>query len=105
MLADGVKALVAAVMVDKGPNKAYSLVRELVTPRLGTLDVGDLLQFKHPKVVLKATLGEKSMPPPEYKLLNESGRLSHSPTFHVGVFAGDQCLGEGWFFCLLVCFC
>ncbi|SCU85318.1 LAMI_0C10836g1_1 [Lachancea mirantina] len=60
------------------------------------LDVSKLFQFEHPTRELSALCRREGLIPPVSKLLAESGRLSKAPVFIVGVFSGDEKIGEGF---------
>lgn len=54
-----------------------------------------LLQAKSPKLLLTALLKREQKEPPMARILKESGRLTHTPAFIVGIFSGNQKLAEG----------
>lgn len=88
-------AVVGAVYVDHSPAAARELVHQLVLAELAEKDAKELVCFQHPKLVLTELLKNENSPPPVTRLVRESGRLTHFPTFVVGVYSGDKCLGEG----------
>lgn len=90
-----VAAVVGAVYVDHGSAAARELVRHLVVAELVEKDAKELICFQHPKLVLTEVLKQRNSPPPVTRIVRESGRLTHFPTFVVGVYSGDKCLGEG----------
>ncbi|KAB5594882.1 60S ribosomal protein l3 [Ceratobasidium theobromae] len=59
-------------------------------------DMRALLKFGDPKLMLIHTTRKYQREPPVSRLLQESGRMSNSPTFVVGVFSGQEKLGEGF---------
>ncbi|KAG9091886.1 hypothetical protein FS749_016158 [Ceratobasidium sp. UAMH 11750] len=59
-------------------------------------DLRSLLKFSDPKLALVNTVQKYQREPPISRLLAESGRASNSPTFVVGVFSGEDKLGEGF---------
>jgi dsRNA-specific ribonuclease len=127
-VADTFKALVGAVLLDQGPTAAAAFARKVVSPRLDSINVEDLLSLRHPKVTLAKFLARDKQPAPKYRsvtehpatpggraggwspcrflrcsppplfstplvlsrVLNETGRLTHLPTFQVAVFSGDK---------------
>ncbi|KAF8754078.1 Ribonuclease III [Rhizoctonia solani] len=60
------------------------------------LDIRPLLKYSDPKLALIHTVRKYQREPPVSRLLQESGRESNSPTFIVGVFSGEDKLGEGF---------
>ena len=95
VIGQSMAAVVGAVYADRGPKAARELVRQLVVAELVEKDIKELICLQHPKLVLKELLKHKGFPPPVTRLVRESGRLTHFPTFVVGVYSGDKCLGEG----------
>ncbi|KAG8748150.1 hypothetical protein FRC10_008883 [Ceratobasidium sp. 414] len=59
-------------------------------------DLRSLLKFSDPKLALIHAVRKYRREPPISRLLAESGRASNSPTFVVGVFSGEDKLGEGF---------
>ena len=88
-------AVLGAVYNDKGPLAARKIVGEFIIPVLKTADLRELIKLQHPSFVLRAILKEKGKSPPKIRLLSETGRLSHFPSFVVGVYSQEQLLGEG----------
>ncbi|KDN50692.1 hypothetical protein RSAG8_01190, partial [Rhizoctonia solani AG-8 WAC10335] len=60
------------------------------------LDIRPLLKYKDPKLALIHTTRKYQREPPISRLLQESGRQTNSPTFIVGIFSGEDKLGEGF---------
>ncbi|CAE6519331.1 unnamed protein product [Rhizoctonia solani] len=60
------------------------------------LDIRPLLKYSDPKLALINTVRKYQRDPPISRLLQESGRQSNSPTFIVGIFSGEDKLGEGF---------
>lgn len=58
--------------------------------------VGDLLKFTNPFIVLKYTLAKYGREPPVARLLRESGRASATAMFVVGSYSGSMKLGEAY---------
>ncbi|EGF97802.1 uncharacterized protein MELLADRAFT_27059, partial [Melampsora larici-populina 98AG31] len=58
--------------------------------------VGDLLKFTNPFIVLKYTLAKYDREPPVARLLRESGRASATAMFVVGSYSGSMKLGEAY---------
>ncbi|KAH9464361.1 hypothetical protein MJO28_001965 [Puccinia striiformis f. sp. tritici] len=58
--------------------------------------VGDLLKFTNPFLVLKYTMAKYHREPPVARLLRESGSASATPIFVVGSYSGTLKLGEAF---------
>ena len=61
-----------------------------------SLDLRPLLKFRDPKTSLARTVSKFDRPRPVSRLLKETGRLSNSPMFVVGIYSGADKLGEGF---------
>ena len=60
------------------------------------LDVSKLFMFEQPTRELAKLCEREGLQRPISKLTAESGRLSKAPVFIIGVFSGDEKLGEGF---------
>lgn len=60
------------------------------------LDITRLFEFEQPTRELARLCERENLERPISRLLAESGRLSKSPVFIVGVFSGEEKLGEGF---------
>lgn len=60
------------------------------------LDITRLFEFEQPTRELARLCEREKLERPVSRLLAESGRLSRSPVFIVGVFSGEEKLGEGF---------
>ncbi|KEP49790.1 60S ribosomal protein l3 [Rhizoctonia solani 123E] len=60
------------------------------------LDIRPLLKYHDPKLALISTVRKYQREPPISRLLQETGRQTNSPTFIVGIFSGEDKLGEGF---------
>eukprot|EP01147_Barroeca_monosierra_P003762 gene3762-6285_t len=58
-------------------------------------NLSDFIKLEHPRVVLQHIHASSGLPPLDYRVIEETGRASHLPTFMIGVFAGESCLGTG----------
>ena len=88
-------AVLGALYHDQGPLAARKMVQDIILPILKTTDIRDCIKLQNPASVLNEILKMQGKPPAEARLIRESGRLSHFPTFVVGVFSDGQMLGEG----------
>ena len=52
-------------------------------------------RFRHPKFVLQQLLQSRKMGPLTTRVVQESGRMTHHPTFLMGAFSGETMLGQG----------
>ena len=87
--------VVGAVYRDQGPKFAKKLVHEVVIAQLSGQDLQEVVKLQHPRFMLHALLRQQGKPKPLTRLISESGRATHFPSFVVGVFSGETCLGEG----------
>ena len=88
-----VHALLASVYLHLGRRAAKLFFKEHIISR--HLDVSKLFEFKAPTRDLAKLCAREGFPGPVARILSETGRLSRSPVFVVGVFAGNERLGEG----------
>lgn len=58
------------------------------------LPLHTLFQFKHPTRDLSRLCAREGFESPVARLISETGRLSRTPVFVVGVYSGDEKLGE-----------
>ncbi|KAI9474255.1 MAG: ribonuclease III domain-containing protein [Benjaminiella poitrasii] len=94
VLADCFNALVGIIFQEQGIDAAKSFVHNFVLSR--DFDISPVLKVKEPKRHLSALLRQLQMKSAESRLLSETGRLSSSPVFIVGVFSGKKKLAEGF---------
>ena len=91
----GVCAIIGCLYIDQGPEAAKKFVEDVVLAQLKGKDLTELIKLQHPKYMLQTILKESGKPPPVSRLVRESGRATHLPSYVVAVFSGDRCLGEG----------
>ncbi|KAK7017594.1 hypothetical protein R3P38DRAFT_2983962 [Favolaschia claudopus] len=60
------------------------------------VDVRSMIKFVDPKKALKEMVAKFGRDPPKSRLLKETGRFSNSPVFVVGIYSGEDKLGEGF---------
>ena len=84
-----------AVYRDKGPKVTKQLVHETILPQLAGQDLEEVVKLEHPRLLLNMILSKQNRPKPVARLISESGRATHFPSFVVGIFSGESCLGEG----------
>ena len=91
--ADFVRAVVGAVYAHSGRESVKAFVQAHVLAR--RLDFGRLFKFKLPTRELARLCAREGFEPPVARLLSETGRLSRTPVFVVGIYSGKDKLGEG----------
>lgn len=87
--------VLGAIYQDRGPQSTKKLVHETIITQLSGQDLQEVVKLQHPRFMLNAILSKQKQPKPVSRLINESGRATHFPSFVVGVFSGEKCLGEG----------
>jgi large subunit ribosomal protein L44 len=60
------------------------------------VDLASMLKFQDPKRVLSSTCAKYGRERPQSRLIAETGRLSNTPLYVVGVYSGKLKLGEGF---------
>ena len=94
-MAVAVRSIVAGVYsVDSDLNRTRKFISDYILSR--KLDVKKLFAFEQPTRELAALCRREGLERPVSKLIAENGRLSKSPLFIVGVFSGEEKLGEGF---------
>ena len=92
--ANFVDALVGAVYLHLGRRAAKLFVSEHIMSR--HLDMSKLFQFRQPTRDLCRLLAREGYASPVARLKSETGRESRHPVFVVGVYTGNEELGEGY---------
>ncbi|KAI8629565.1 ribonuclease III domain-containing protein [Xylariaceae sp. FL1651] len=90
--ANFVRAVVGAIYLHCGSESAKSFVKSHVLSR--QLDLANLFNFKLPQRELVRLCARENFDPPVARLLSETGRLSRTPVFVVGIYSGRDKLGE-----------
>lgn len=88
-----VRAVVGAIYTHTGREAARSFIKAHILAR--QLDLARLFNFKLPTRELSRLCAREEFDAPVARLLSETGRLSISPVFVVGIFSGNDKLGEG----------
>jgi dsRNA-specific ribonuclease len=88
-----VRALVGALHLHAGPEAGKAFHAEHVLSR--HLQLHQLFAFTHPTRDLSRLCAREGFEPPVARLISETGRHSRSPVFVVGVYSGEDKLGEG----------
>lgn len=92
ILADVIESLIAAVYLDGGVESARRLVMRLFDELLDTPE--SVLKSSDAKSALQELLSARHLPPPHYRLLEESGP-PHARLYRFQVLVGDEAAGEG----------
>ena len=88
-----VRALAGALHLHAGAAASKSFHSEHILSR--HLHLHQLFNFNHPTRDLSRLCLRENFEPPVARLVSETGRHSRSPVFVVGVYSGDEKLGEG----------
>ncbi|KAL9557525.1 hypothetical protein MBANPS3_001332 [Mucor bainieri] len=94
VLADCMNALVGAIYQEQGQDAAKKFVHDFVLSR--DFDVRPGIKVQEPKRHLSILMKQLNKQPAVSRLLSETGRHSSAPVFVVGVFSGENKLGEGF---------
>ena len=92
ILADVVESIIAAVYLDGGLDSAERVVMRLFKDLLDT--PVSILKISDAKSELQELLSARRLPPPCYRLLEESGP-PHSRQYRFQVLMADEIVGEG----------
>ncbi|KAI1103093.1 54S ribosomal protein L3 [Jackrogersella minutella] len=88
-----VRAVIGAIYLYCGRESAKTFVKGHVLSR--KLDLENLFEFKLPTRELARLCARENFDAPVARLLSETGRLSRTPVFVVGIYSGRDQLGEG----------
>ncbi|MCJ1338280.1 hypothetical protein MMC09_003566 [Bachmanniomyces sp. S44760] len=88
-----VRAVMGAVYLHGGRKAAKIFFKEHILSR--HLEVGKMFEFKQPTRDLSRLCAREGFASPIARILAETGRMSRHPVFVVGVFSGNDKLGEG----------
>jgi dsRNA-specific ribonuclease len=88
-----VRALMAAIYLHAGRPSAKSFYRNHFMSR--QLNMSTLFQFRYPTRDLNRLCAREGFQSPVARIISETGRKSRHPVFVVGVFSGNDKLGEG----------
>ncbi|KAH8680949.1 ribonuclease III domain-containing protein [Xylariales sp. PMI_506] len=91
--ANFVRAVVGSIYVHCGREAAKSFVKSHFLSR--RLDLENMFQFQLPTRELARLCAREDFDPPVARLESETGRLSRTPVFVVGIYSGRDKLGEG----------
>ncbi|KAI0469490.1 ribonuclease III [Xylaria cf. heliscus] len=90
--ANFVRAVIGAVYLHCGAETAKMFIRSYILSR--QLDFESLFEFRLPQRELTRLCARENFDPPVARLLSETGRLSRTPVYVVGIYSGGDQLGE-----------
>ncbi|KAI9100997.1 ribonuclease III domain-containing protein [Phlyctochytrium arcticum] len=88
------QALIGALYQDKGPRATRQFIQKYILSR--SVDMEEHLKLNNPKGLLVSITKSLGLARPVSRLIKETGRLSSSPVFIVGIYSGTDILGEGY---------
>ncbi|KAL5342407.1 ribonuclease III domain-containing protein [Aspergillus crustosus] len=88
-----VRAVVGAIYLHAGRAAAKRFFEQHILSR--HLDISSLFNFSQPARDLAKLCARESYERPVAKIISETGRLSRHPVFIVGIYSGQDKLGEG----------
>lgn len=88
-------AVIGVLYERQGGRSARSFVTDFIISQLASGDLSELLRYQHPRFMLQAILKSMGKPSATSRLVRESGRATHFPSFVVGVYSEGELLGEG----------
>ncbi|KAJ3288405.1 hypothetical protein HK104_008187 [Borealophlyctis nickersoniae] len=88
------QALIGALYQDKGAKVTRQYVSAHFLSR--AVDMDAHFKLANPKYLLNKIVEQKGQPRPVARLLKETGRLSRTPVFIVGMYSGILKIGEGY---------
>lgn len=91
--ANFVRAVVGSVYLHSGSAAAKKFVKDHILSRY--LQISSLFQFKEPARELSRLCAREGFEYPVARVLSETGRRSRHPVFVVGIYSGNDMLGEG----------
>ncbi|RMZ86403.1 hypothetical protein DV736_g6369, partial [Chaetothyriales sp. CBS 134916] len=91
--ANFVRALTGAIYLHAGRPAAKQFYRDNFMSR--QLNMASLFQFRHPTKDLSRLCAREGFQSPIARIISETGRRSRHPVFIVGVYSGNDKLGEG----------
>ncbi|KAJ5224767.1 uncharacterized protein N7469_008270 [Penicillium citrinum] len=88
-----VRAVVGAIYLHAGRQAAKRFFEQHILSR--HLNISELFNFSQPARDLARLCARENFEAPVAKIISETGRKSRSPVFVVGIFSGQDKLGEG----------
>ncbi|KAK3066805.1 54S ribosomal protein L3 mitochondrial [Teratosphaeriaceae sp. CCFEE 6253] len=87
-----VRALTGALFLHAGRPATLAFHKDHILSR--HFDLHTMFNFTHPTRDLSRLCARENYEPPVARLISETGRLSRTPVFVVGVYSGENLLGE-----------
>lgn len=88
-----VRALVGAIALHSGRDAARAFIKAHMLSR--NLDLTTMFRFEHPVRDLSRLCARENFEYPVARILSETGRRTRHPLFVVGIYSGNDKLGEG----------
>nr|CAG4646587.1 EOG090X0DYO [Macrothrix elegans] len=89
------KALVAALEVSSGEERAKVFVQDLVLTQIYGMDVNELWTISNPVGILSDILKREGRGEPEFRLVKKTGSNTILAVYHVAVYSDKQFIAEG----------
>lgn len=88
-------AVFGAVQTDLGAKAVSKLIKDFVLSNVQDVELKNTLTFTTPKLMLQNLMKRQGREWPVPRLIKETGRLTHFPTFVVGFYVDGHLIGEG----------
>lgn len=95
-LADTLLAILGALQISSGDEKAYLFVRDFICTQLNQTDVLDIWEIVAPFETLKNYCAENKLGEPEPRLIGDSAKNTILAAFHVGIYSNKNLIGQGF---------
>jgi len=92
ILANALEAFIGALYLDKGYEAVTRFIETHIIPELPSIITHE--EYKDPKSTFQEMAQERRGITPHYAVLKEWG-LDHAKNFKIGVFLGEELIGEG----------
>lgn len=94
-LSDTLKALVGALLSDKGQERAEIFVQDFIVTQLVGRDINELWEVTDPLRLVSDILEREGRSPPESRLLREAGKNTILSVYVVGLYCDKRLIGSG----------
>ncbi|XP_032232123.2 39S ribosomal protein L44, mitochondrial [Nematostella vectensis] len=94
VISDAFLALIGAIYLDQGSSEANKFVRDFLITQLYTQELNQVLQFENPEALLESMVLSEGHTKPEARITRQSGKATHLPVYVVGLFCGEELIGE-----------
>ncbi|OLL23789.1 54S ribosomal protein L3, mitochondrial [Neolecta irregularis DAH-3] len=92
-MADMVRSVIGGVYISEGFTASKVFVHNHLLSR--TLQMSSLFKFNEPSRELSRLCTRENLDRPIFRSISETGRVSRSPVFVIGVYLGDEMVGQG----------